>query len=71
MFEGLMSFLKNPFQAWASKGVSIPNTLSNPDDIINYLLKSGKLTQKQYNQVYEQYRNMLNSGLVPQNPYQK
>jgi len=71
MFEGLMSFLKNPFQAWASKGVNIPNNLSDPNDIINYLLRSGKLSQEQYNQVYSQYKNLMNSGLVPQNPYQK
>lgn len=70
MFEGLMSFLKNPFQAWAGKGVNIPNNLSNPDDMINYLLQSGKLTQDQYNQAYSQYRNLMSSGLVPRNPYQ-
>lgn len=68
MFDGLMSFLKNPFQAWASKGVQIPNNLQNPNDIINYLLQSGKLTQDQYNQVYAQYRQLANSGMLPKNP---
>ena len=71
MFEGLMSFLKNPFQAWAGKGVNIPNNITNPDDMINYLLRSGKLTQEQYNQAYSQYKGLMNSGLIPQNPYQK
>jgi len=66
-----MSFLKNPFQAWAGKGVNIPNNITNPDDMINYLLRSGKLTQEQYNQAYSQYKGLMNSGLIPQNPYQK
>lgn len=69
MFEGLMSFLKNPFQAWAGKGVNMPNNLSNPDDMINYLLQNGKITQAQYNQAYEKYRNLMNSGMLPKNPY--
>ena len=63
-----MSFLKNPFQAWASKGVQLPKNLQNPDDIINYLLQSGKLTQDQYNQVYAQYRDLANKGLIPNKP---
>ena len=71
MFDGLMSFLKNPLQAWAGKGVNMPNNLSNPDEMINYLLQSGKLTQEQYNKAYSQYRQLMNSGLIPQNPYQK
>lgn len=66
-----MSFLKNPFQAWAGKGVNIPSNMTNPDDMINYLLRSGKLTQEQYNQAYSQYKGLMNSGLIPQNPYQK
>ena len=64
-----MSFLKNPFQAWASKGVNMPNNLTNPNDMINYLLQSGKLTQNQYNQVYAQYRDLMNKGMLPKNPY--
>lgn len=70
MFDGLMSFLKNPFQAFAGKGVSLPNNLSNANDVINYLLQSGKISQEQYNQAYSQYRNLMNSGMIPQNPYQ-
>lgn len=71
MFDGLMSFLKNPFQAFAGKGVNIPANLSNADDVINYLLQSGKISQEQYNQAYSKYRNLMNSGMIPQNPYQK
>jgi vancomycin permeability regulator SanA len=71
MFNGLMSFLKNPFQAFASKGINIPNNLNNADDVINYLLQSGKISQEQYNQAYSQYRNLMSSGLIPSNPYQK
>jgi hypothetical protein len=68
MFEGLMSFLKNPFQAWAGKGVNMPSNLSDPNDMINYLLQSGKITQEQYNQAYAQFKSLSNSGLLPKRP---
>lgn len=68
MFDGLMSFLKNPFQAWASKGIQMPNNLQSPDDMINYLLQNGKLTQDQYNQAYAKYRDLMSKGMIPQKP---
>ena len=43
----------------ASRGITIPNNINNPTDIINYLLQNGKITQEQYNKAYNEARRMF------------
>lgn len=38
----------NPTQFLASMGVDIPKDITNPDDIISYLMRTGKVSQAQY-----------------------
>lgn len=46
----LLSQIKsNPVGFLQQRGVNIPQGMNNSDDIINYLMRSGKITQAQYN----------------------
>ena len=47
------------YQVMASRGITIPNNINNPTDIINYLLQNGKITQEQYNKAYNEARRMF------------
>lgn len=47
------------YQAMAAKGITIPDNINNPTDIINYLLQNGKITQEQYNKAYNEARRMF------------
>lgn len=38
----------NPTQFLASRGVDIPKDMTNPDEIISYLMRTGKVSQAQY-----------------------
>lgn len=52
-FQGFMQFANNP-QAYIQK-MGIPNNVgNNPDDIIQYMMNSGKLSQQQYNSMVQQ-----------------
>lgn len=48
LMQMVANLRNNPTQFLASRGVNIPNNMTNPDDIIAYLMKSGKVTQEQY-----------------------
>lgn len=63
-FQQLM---QNPLQTLLgmNSGFNIPKGMSNPNDIINYLLSSRQITQDQYNQAYNQYRNLNANGQLP------
>ena len=39
----------NPAQFLASRGVNIPNGMNNPNEILNHLMSTGKVSQGQYN----------------------
>jgi len=39
----------NPTQFLAKRGVNIPQGMNNPNDILNHLMKSGRVSQDQYN----------------------
>ena len=41
----------NPMQFLASRGVDIPKDMTNPDEIISYLMRTGKVSQAQYDRV--------------------
>lgn len=48
LMQMVANLRNNPTQFLASRGVNIPKDMTNPDDIIAYLMKSGKITQEQY-----------------------
>ena len=52
------------FNVIKSRGINIPQNvdMNNPDAIIDYLLKNGKISQDQYNRAYMQYKNMVGNN---------
>ena len=40
----------NPAQFLATRGVNIPGGMNNPNDILNHLMSTGKVSQGRYNQ---------------------
>lgn len=52
------------FKVMQSRGINIPSNvnMNNPQEIVNYLLQSGKISQDQYNRAYQQYRNMVSNN---------
>lgn len=59
-----MNLLQKLFQVMQSRGINIPQNIdmNNPDAIIDYLLKNGKISQDQYNRAYLQYKNMVGNN---------
>lgn len=49
-------FMQNPM-AMLSKRYNIPQNLNNPNDIIQYLLNSGQVSQTQVNQAMQMRNN--------------
>lgn len=47
----------NPYQFLLNKGLNIPQTMSNPQDIVNHLMKSGQVSQQQYNNAVQMMQN--------------
>lgn len=49
------------FQAMKSKGIVLPQDINpnDPNQIIQYLMQSGRISQDQYNNAYQQYRSMF------------
>lgn len=52
------AMIQNLFQVMKSRGIDLPTNVNpkDPDSIINYLLNSGRITQDQFNQAYNQAR---------------
>lgn len=49
---------QNPIQFLAQRGMNIPSNLNNPNDIIQHLMNSGKISQEQYNQAVKMAEQM-------------
>lgn len=47
----LQQLKSNPIQALKSAGFNVPDSLNNPNDIIQHLMNTGQLTQQRYNEV--------------------
>lgn len=59
MLNNLMQFVKNPMQYLMKSKLNIPqNFQGNADDMIQYLLNSGQITQEQYNQANQRARKL-------------
>lgn len=50
------------FNAMRAKGISLPQNIntSDPNQIIQYLMQNGKISQEQYNNAYNQARQINN-----------
>lgn len=50
LLQQLQSLQQNPLGFLQNLGLSVPQNMSNPNDIIQYLMNSGRFTQQQYEQ---------------------
>ena len=49
-FNSFKGFMENPMQMMS--GMNIPkNMMNNPNEVIQYLMNSGRMNQSQYNQL--------------------
>lgn len=59
-FAYMLNQLKqNPLQFLAQRNLNIPqNMAGNPNDILNYLVSSGKVSQQQINNAYQMAKQL-------------
>lgn len=48
--EAFQQFMQNPIQNLIKAGIPVPSGMTNPNDILNYLLSNKIITQDQCNQ---------------------
>lgn len=48
MMQMLQILQQNPVQFLRSRGLNVPQDLSNPNAIIQYLMNTGQVSQQQY-----------------------
>jgi len=48
LMQMVANLRNNPTQFLASRGVNIPKDMTDPNEIINYLMRSGRISQAQY-----------------------
>ena len=68
MFEGFNAFLQNPAMFLMKSKFKIPNNVNDPQEIINHLMRSGQLSQNQYDQVYTRFKELQQAGQLPNKP---
>lgn len=62
MLGQLQQFMGNPMAYMASKKFNIPQQyMNNPNDAIQYLMNTGKLTQQQYNEFNKTAKQIQNN----------
>lgn len=61
-FPQMLKQLKqNPMQFLMQKGFNVPQEISNdPNQIIQYLMNNGKVSQEKYNQVMQRVQSLQN-----------
>lgn len=59
-------FSGNPMQMLSQSGLSIPQSMTNPNEIIQYLMNSGKLSQEQYAQIQQTAQKIRNNPMFQQ-----
>ena len=60
-FNRFKGFMENPMQMMS--GMNIPkNMMNNPNEVIQYLMNSGRMNQSQYNQLKQM------AGQIQNNP---
>lgn len=48
---------QNPMQFVAQRGFNLPQGMNDPNQIIEHLMKSGQITQQQYDRAVQMARN--------------
>ena len=67
MMSNIMQFFKNPMQYLMKSRLNIPqNFQGDANDMVQYLLNSGQLTQDQYNRVNQKARELENNPVLRQ-----
>lgn len=59
-------FSGNPMQMLSQSGLNIPQGITNPNDIIQHLMNSGKLSQEQYAQIQQTAQRIRNNPMFQQ-----
>ena len=63
MLQMLTQLQQNPLALLGKAGFNIPNNLSNPQQIIQYLTQSGQINQNQLNQAQQMAQILKMSGM--------
>lgn len=52
------------FNVMKSRGINLPNNINtqDPNAILQYLMQNGKISQDQYNNAYQKYRQMFGNS---------
>ena len=52
------------FNAMRAKGINFPSNVntSDPNQVLDFLMKNGKISQDQYNNAYQKYRQMFGNS---------
>lgn len=52
------------FNAMRAKGINFPSNVntSDPNQVLDFLMKNGKISQDQYNNAYQRYRQMFGNS---------
>ena len=53
-FQQFLQFAINPVQYFNRMGIQIPEDCKTPNQMVQYLMNSGKLNQQQYNSIVQQ-----------------
>ena len=65
--SNIMQFFQNPMQYLMKSRLNIPqNFQGDANDMVQYLLNSGQLTQDQYNRVNQKARELENNPMFRQ-----
>jgi len=67
MLGQFRGFMGNPMGYIAQKNMGIPQEyMNNPDEAIQYLMNTGKLTQQQYNELNKTAKQIQNNPMFKQ-----
>lgn len=61
--QAFMQFIQNPAAIFQQRGLPVPpqNAMQSPQNMIQYMLNSGGISQEQYNQAAQQAKQLQNN----------
>lgn len=65
LFNQFQSFMQNPMGMISKMGIP-QQYLNNPNDAIQYLMNSGRISQDQYNQAVSKAKELQNNPMFKQ-----
>jgi hypothetical protein len=60
--QAINTLKSNPAAFLGQRGIQLPQGMNDPNQILNQMLRSGRFSQAQVNQAYQQARQMFPSG---------